>query len=158
MSVDLRSANGIARKVQPWLGLREWEVGLSNHTAKSKEGAKQMSQQRVPSKTDTTYRYLHLSAEDLAQLPPDELLQACREARRLLDIIKGVLDTPDSPLSLRAVTIDLLFSEAERLSRKPGVGADAPVTQDIKTVSDRLRIDNDVDGPIEVRDPLYRTG
>src|SRR5215831_12871114 len=67
MSVDLRSANGIARKVQPWLGLREWEVGLSNHTAKSKEGAKQMSQQRVPSKTDTTYRYLHLSAEDLVQ-------------------------------------------------------------------------------------------
>ena len=57
-----------------------------------------------------------------------------------------------------AVTIDLLCTEAERLSLQYGAGADAPVTQDIKTVSDRLRIDNDVDGPIEVRDPLYRTG
>ena len=38
------------------------------------------------------------------------------------------------------MTIDLLFSEAERLSREPGAGADVPITQDIKTVSDRLRV------------------
>jgi len=37
-----------------------------------------------------------------------------------------------------AVTIDLLCTEAERLSLQYGAGADAPVTQDIKTVSDRL--------------------
>ena len=99
-----------------------------------------MTQQREPSKTDTTYRFLHLSAEDLAGLPPEELLQACLEVRRLLDIVKGVLYTPDSSLVLRAVTIDLLFSEAERLSQQHGVGADSPVTQDIKTVSDRLGV------------------
>jgi hypothetical protein len=38
--------------------------------------------------------------------------------RRLLDIIMDVLYTPDSILIMRAVTIDLLYSEAERLSRQ----------------------------------------
>ena len=99
-----------------------------------------MTQQSKPSKTDTTYRYLHLSAEDLAQLPPEELLQACLEVRRLLDIVRGVLYTPDSSLILRTVTLDLLCTEAERLSRQHGADADAPVTQDIKTVSERLGI------------------
>ncbi len=51
-----------------------------------------------------------------------------------------MLYTPDSSLVLRAVTIDLLFSEAERLSRQQGAGADVPVTQDIKTVSNRLGV------------------
>ena len=55
-----------------------------------------MAQQREPDSAHTTYRYLHLSLEGLAQLPPDELLQACLEARRLLDIILGVLYTADS--------------------------------------------------------------
>ncbi len=55
-------------------------------------------------------------------------------------MIKGVLYTPDSTLILRAVTIDLLYTEAERLSRQHGAGTDAPITQDIKTVSDRLGI------------------
>ena len=36
-----------------------------------------MTRQREPDHADTTYRYLHLSLEELAQLPPDELLQAC---------------------------------------------------------------------------------
>lgn len=99
-----------------------------------------MTQQSKPDNTDTTYRFLHLSAEALAQLPPDELLRASLEMRRLLDIIMSVLYTPDSTLVLRAVTIDLLFSEAERLSRQQGAGADVPVTQDIKTVSNRLGI------------------
>ncbi len=67
-----------------------------------------MNQQREPDKADTTYRYLQLSQEELAQLPPDELLQACLEMHRMLDIIMGVLYTPDSTLILRAVTIDLL--------------------------------------------------
>ncbi len=46
-----------------------------------------MTQQREPDKADSTYRYLHLSSEELAQLPPDELFQAYLELRRLLDII-----------------------------------------------------------------------
>src|SRR6266849_6312413 len=99
-----------------------------------------MTQQREPGSADTFYRYLHLSLEELAQLPPDELLQACLEMRRLLDIIMGILYTPDSTLIMRAVTIDLLYSEAERLSRQQGAGEDAPITYNIKTVSERLGI------------------
>ncbi len=99
-----------------------------------------MTQQREPGSVDKTYRSLHLSSEELAQLPPDELLRACLEVRRLLDIIMGVLYTPDSTLILRAVTIDLLYTEAERLSRQQGAGEDSPVTQNIKTVSERLGI------------------
>src|SRR6266568_5058247 len=99
-----------------------------------------MTQQREPDNADTTYRYLHLSAKELAQLPLDERLQACLEIRRLLDIIMGVLYTPDSTLIMRAVTIDLLYSEAERLSRQQGAGEDSPVTYNIKTVSERLGI------------------
>jgi hypothetical protein len=60
-----------------------------------------MTQQKEPDKADTTYRYLHLSTEELTQLPPLELLQACLEVHRLLDIIVGVLYTPDSTLMLR---------------------------------------------------------
>ena len=99
-----------------------------------------MTQQKEPGSADRTYRFLHLSAEELAQLSKDELLQACLELRRLVEIIRGILYTPDSTLILRAVTLDLLFSEAERLSRHQGAGADAPIAQDIKTVSDRLGI------------------
>ena len=99
-----------------------------------------MTQQREPDNSDTTYRYLHLSSEELAQLPPDELLQACLEMRRLLAIIMGVLYTPDSTLIMRAVTIDLLYAEAERLSRQQGAGEVSPATYNIKTVSERLGI------------------
>jgi hypothetical protein len=99
-----------------------------------------MNQQREPNKADTTYRYLHLSPEELAQLPLDELLQACLEMRRMLDIIMGVIYTPDSTLILRAVTIDLLYAQAERLSWQQGAGKDLPVTYNIKTVSERLGI------------------
>ncbi len=98
-----------------------------------------MTQQSEPGGADTTYRYLHLSAEALAQLPPDELLRASLEMRRLLAIIMGVLYHPDSTLVLRAVAIDLLHTEAERLSQQHGAGADALVTRNIKAVSDRLR-------------------
>jgi hypothetical protein len=105
-----------------------------------------MTQQREPDSADTSYRYLHLSLEELDQLPPDELLQACLEMRRLLDIIMGVLYTPDSTLIMRAVTIDLLYSGAERLSRQQGAGGDAPATYNIKSVSERLGI-----RPVSVR-------
>src|SRR5262249_31444166 len=73
-------------------------------------------------------------------LPTDERLQACLEMRRLLDMVMGVLYTPDSTLILRAVTIDLLYTEAFRLSRQQGEGEHVPVTYNIKTVSERLGI------------------
>ncbi len=99
-----------------------------------------MTQQREPDNADTSYRYLHLSPEELAQLPPDKLLQVCLEVRRLLDIIMGVLYTPDSTLIMRAVTMDLLYTEAERIARQQGAGEDAPVTYNIKSVGGRLGI------------------
>ena len=99
-----------------------------------------MNQQRKPDSADNTYRYLHLSPEELAQLPPDERLQACLEMRRMLEMVMSVLYNPDSTLILRAVTIDLLYSEAERLSRHQGAGEDSPVMYNIKTVSERLGI------------------
>jgi len=99
-----------------------------------------MNQHREPGNANNTYRYLHLSMEDLAELPSDELLQACLEMRRLLDIIMGVLYTPDSTLIMRAVIIDLLYAEAERLARQQGAGEDLPVTYNMKTVSERLGI------------------
>jgi hypothetical protein len=99
-----------------------------------------MTQHSEPGSTDPSFQSLHLSSDKLVQLPPEELLQACLEMRQLREIIKGVLYTPNSTLILRAVTLDLLFSEAERLSRQPGAGAQAPVTSDIKAVSQRLGI------------------
>src|SRR5260370_33357475 len=99
-----------------------------------------MTQQREPGSADTFYRYLHLSLEELAQLPADARLQDCLEMRRLLDIIMSVLYTPDSTLIMRAVTIDLLYAEAERLSQQQGAGGDAPITYNIKAVSERLGI------------------
>jgi hypothetical protein len=99
-----------------------------------------MTQQREPDNADTPHRYLHLSSEELAQLPPDELVQAYLELRQLLSIIMGVLYTPDSTLIMRAVTIDLLYAEAERLSRQQGAGEDSPYTYNVKTVSERLGI------------------
>lgn len=86
------------------------------------------------------YRYLHLPEEELARLPPDKLLQATLEARHLIDLLIGVLHTPDTSLILRAVTIDLLYTEAERRSREPGKGESTPVTYAIKEVSERLGI------------------
>lgn len=99
-----------------------------------------MTQQRESDNADDTYRYLHLTSVELAQLPADERLQACLEMRRLLDTVMGVLYTPDSTLILRAVTIDLIYSEAERLSRQQGAGEQAPVMYNIKSVSERLGI------------------
>jgi len=99
-----------------------------------------MTQHREPENTEDTYRYLHLSAEELTQLSTNERLKACLEMRRLLDTVMGVLYTPDSTLILCAVTIDMLYSEAERLSRQQGAGEQAPVIYNIKSVSERLGI------------------
>lgn len=58
----------------------------------------------------------------------------------MLDMVMGVLYKADSTLILRAVTIDLLYSEAERLSQQQGAGEQAPVMYNIKSVSERLGI------------------
>lgn len=87
--------------------------------------------------------------EALARLPQDELLQAALEAHRLLDLLIGILHTPQTSLILRAVTIDLLFNEAEREAQHPQASQGAPVTYNIKEISDRLGI-----RPAAVREAL----
>ena len=46
----------------------------------------------------SSYHYLHLTPEELAHVPPAELLQACLESRSLLQIITGILLTPTQVL------------------------------------------------------------
>ena len=43
---------------------------------------------------DTTYRFLHSTPEELAQLLPEEQLQAALEERTLLQIITGIWSHP----------------------------------------------------------------
>ncbi len=52
------------------------------------------------------FHSLHLTSEELAQLSPGELLQACLEYHRLLQTIMGILTTPDASLTMRVVAIE----------------------------------------------------
>lgn len=93
-----------------------------------------------------SYHYIHLSPEELAQLSPEELRQACLEFRDLLLTLVGILATPESSLTLRAVAMDLLYTQAEYLSQGQLAGEAAPVVYDVKQVSERLGL-----RPSEVR-------
>jgi len=127
-----RVISAITGVENPDLLVVQWiQGGAMRSNRAKKQRSRDMTQQREPDHSETTSRFLHLSSEELAQLSLQDLLQACLELRRLLEIIRDVLYTPNATLILRAVTIDLLFSEAERLSRQHGAGADAPVTCDI---------------------------
>src|SRR5258708_25002922 len=92
------------------------------------------------------YHFLHLTPEELAHLPPEELLQACLEYRRLLLTLVGILATPESSLTLRAVAMDLLYSQEQRLAQGQLADEAAPVVYDVKQVSERLGL-----RPAEVR-------
>jgi hypothetical protein len=92
------------------------------------------------------YHNIHLTPEDLAHLSPDELLTACLEYRNLLEIIMGVLTTPEKRLTVRAVAVDLIYSQAMRTSKDQTPGEATPAVYDIKAVSQRLGI-----SPAEVR-------
>ena len=96
--------------------------------------------------TSRSHRYLHLTPEELAHLSPDELLQACLEYRGLLQIIAGILATPQTSLTLRVVASDLLYTQAQRVSAGQLPDEASPVVYDIKTVSERLGM-----RPAEVR-------
>jgi hypothetical protein len=45
---------------------------------------------------NNAYHFLHLTPEELAHLPMEELLQASLEFRRLLLTLVGILATPQS--------------------------------------------------------------
>jgi hypothetical protein len=83
------------------------------------------------------FHALHLTPEDLAQLSPDELLQACLEYHRLLQTIMGVLTTPDASLTMRVVAIDLLFAQTLQISQGKTPDEATQVVA-IKQVSERL--------------------
>ena len=105
-----------------------------------------MHEQNTAQQVTSSYHYIHLTPEQLAHLPTEELLQACLEFRRLLLTLVGVLATPESSLILRAVAMDLLYTQAQQLAQGQLADEAAPVVYDVKQVSERLGL-----RPAEVR-------
>jgi hypothetical protein len=96
-----------------------------------------MEPEQTVAGTHATFRSLHLTPEDLAQLNPDELLQACLGYHRLLQTIMGILTTPDASLTMRVVAIDLFFAQALQTSQGKTPDEATQVVA-IKQVSERL--------------------
>src|SRR5260221_6093345 len=96
-----------------------------------------MEPERTAAGTHDASHALHLTPEELAQLSPDELLQACLEYHRLLQTIMGILTTPDASLTMRVVAVDLLFAQALQISRGKTPDEATQVVA-IKQVSERL--------------------
>jgi hypothetical protein len=88
--------------------------------------------------TQQTYRYLRLSPEELARVPPAQLLQACLESRSLLQIIVGILLSPDANPNERIVACDLIYTQAMRMANDPSSDQPEEVIADVKAVSERL--------------------
>ncbi len=105
-----------------------------------------MSEQKDAAHVNTSYHFLHLTPEELAHLSPQELLQACLEFRRLLLTLVGILATPESSLVLRAVAMDMVYTQAQHLAQGRLIDEDAPIVYDVKQVSERLGL-----RPAEVR-------
>ena len=99
-----------------------------------------MAKQDTPENTQQIYRYLHITPEELAQLPPDQLLQACLESRSLLQIVMGILLNPDASPTERIVACDLIYTQAMRMAEHPSSAQTEDLVADVKTVSERLRL------------------
>jgi hypothetical protein len=97
-----------------------------------------MAKDNTSNKMQSSYHYLHLTPEELAHLPPAELLQACLEFRGLLQIIMGILLNADASPTERIVACDLVFAQAMRMTHEPIADQSKEVVADIKAVSDRL--------------------
>jgi len=98
-----------------------------------------MEPEQTGAGTHHAFHSLHLTPEELAQLDPDELLQACLEYHQFLQTIRGILTTPDASLTMRVVAIDLLFAQA--LQTAQGKTPDmAMQVVAIKQVSERLGV------------------
>jgi CRP-like cAMP-binding protein len=97
-----------------------------------------MAKHDTSDNAQSTYHYLHLSSEELAQLPPDQLLQACLESRSLLQIVMGILLSPDASPTERIVACDLIYTQAMRMANEPTSVESEDVVADVKTVSERL--------------------
>ena len=77
-----------------------------------------MTKHDTSDNAQSSYRYLHLTPEELAHVPPAELLQACLESRSLLQTIIGILSTPDASPTERVVACDLIYAQAMRMSEE----------------------------------------
>ena len=97
-----------------------------------------MAKHDTSDNVQSTYHYLHLSPEELAHLPPDQLLQACLESRSLLQIVMGILLSPDASPTERIVACDLIYTQAMRLANEPTSDESEDVVADVKAVSERL--------------------
>jgi len=97
-----------------------------------------MARDEAAHSTSSSYHFVHLAPEEIERLPPDELLQACLEYRNLLLAIMGVLYTPDADLTSRVVAVDLLYTQAQRISQEQVPDEAQQVVYNIKQVSDRL--------------------
>ena len=86
----------------------------------------------------SSYQYLHFTPEELAHLSPDELLQASLESRGLLQMIMGILSTPDANPTERVVACDLVYTQALRMAKEQSTDHPEEVVADMKEVSDRL--------------------
>ena len=80
---------------------------------------------------------LELSAETLAHLSPEDLLQVCLQYRQLLLTLKEVLYTPDASLTTRVVAMDLLYLQAQREAHDQ-IPDESEQVVFIKQVSERL--------------------
>ncbi len=97
-----------------------------------------MAKEDTSDNVQGTYRYLHFTPEELAQLSPAELLQACLESRSLLQIVIGILSTPNASPTERVVACDLVYTQAMHMAKEPLSDQPEEVVADIKTISDRL--------------------
>ncbi len=85
-----------------------------------------------------SYGHIHLTPDELAQLSPSELLQACLHYRSLLQVIVGILTAAQETLTLRIVAADLVYQQAQQQGTGEGGGQAEPVVYTVKQVSERL--------------------
>jgi hypothetical protein len=97
-----------------------------------------MAKHDTSDNTQQTYCYLHLTPEELGHVPPAQLLQACLESRSLLQIMAGILLSPDASPTERIVACDLIYTQAMRMAKEPTFDQSEEVVADIKAVSERL--------------------
>jgi hypothetical protein len=97
-----------------------------------------MAKQDEPDTIQSSYHYLHLMPDELAHIPPAQLLQACLESRSLLQIIMGILLSPDANPTERIVACDLIYTQAMRMANEPSSDQSEDLVADVKAVSERL--------------------
>jgi hypothetical protein len=113
-------------------------IKKSNMLLDTRRKASPMDKQDTPDNPQSTYRYLHFTPEELSHLPPAQLLQACLESRSLLQIVMGILLSPDANPTERIVACDLIYTQAMRMAKEPSSHHSEDVIAEVKSVSDRL--------------------